>query len=666
VIEEAAGTLGRRRSAALAAAVLVVLSMGWGSAPAEAHGLLTASTPADGASVEEPPTQVVLTFNEPPDAVLSQLRVLDSSGREVKAGRTETVPGEPTQLRLPLEPLAKGTYTVGWRMTSAVDGHTTTGSVAFGVGVPVAPVGFDGAGTKVEEQTPTLLSVVGRWLFYVGVVLMLGAAAVGTTVLVKPATISRRLLVTAWVAAATGVALTVLDQQAAARAGLRELFSSPTGHRLRTQGLAVGLAGVAVGWAYVRRSRRSLALVGLAAAAAMLARAGAGHANASSVRWFTVGVQWLHLVSVGVWIGGLVWLLVAVRRGDPGRGPGLARRFSTVAGYTLVVVVLSGVARALDEVGAWTWLFDTRFGVTLLVKLGLFAALVLLGALSRFRHVPEAGAHSTRGLRRVVRGEVAVAAGVLGATAVLAGLPPAATVAAASRSSPPGDVEVTGQDYGTSMRVRLVVSPGSAGPNRFALRVSDYDSGKPVAAQAVSLRFRFQGRPDLAVPSLELTAGADSQWQGTGSALSIEGRWDVTALVQTAADTVQVPMEVVTRPAARSVPAPADQRTCGEGKPDPTYSLLTESSPDPPRSEGTTFRLTVRQEGRVVSGARVCVSADMPGMQHPGASTVAREASAGRYDADLKFGMTGAWAATVTVAEPGKPVVAVPMAFEVT
>ncbi len=40
----------------------------------------------------------------------------------------------------------------------------------------------------------------------------------------------------------------------------------------------------------------------------------------------------------------------------------------------------------------------------------------------------------------------------LGATAVLAGLPPAATIAAASKPPPAPDVIVTGHDYATSVR----------------------------------------------------------------------------------------------------------------------------------------------------------------------------------------------------------------------
>lgn len=54
-------------------------------------------------------------------------------------------------------------------------------------------------------------------------------------------------------------------------------------------------------------------------------------------------------------------------------------------------------------------------------------------------------------------------------------------------------------------------------------------------------------------------------------------------------------------------------------------------------------------------GAKVCVAADMPDMQHPGINKVCKEVGNGRDDAELTFGMGGAWAGAVTIAEPGKP-----------
>jgi len=271
-------------------------------------------------------------------------------------------------------------------------------------------------------------------------------------------------------------------------------------------------------------------------------------------------------------------------------------------------------------------------------------------------------------LRRVVRGEVAVAAGVLGATAVLAGLPPSAILAEASRPPPPATVVVTGNDYATSVRVRLVVSPGLPGPNRFDATVSDYDSGRPVPAEAVSLRFQIKEFPDVAPATLDLTRAPNGQWGASGRPLSIDGRWTITAMVQTGKDAVEVPMELVPRkPATTATPVagPDAAGACGVGKPDDAYSVTWDADPNPPKAEGATLELTVRRDGRPVTGAKVCVAADMPDMQHPGITKVSKEVGGGRYDAEFKFGMPGAWVASITIAEPGKPSVLVPLKLDV-
>lgn len=631
--------------------------------PAVAHALLTASTPGDGATVDNAPSELVLTFNEPLDPALSTVTVLDSSGATA-GGKAEPVPGEPARLRAALGDLAEGVYTATWRVTSPSDGHTTVGAVAFGVGVPATPVGSKGSATSIESPAPTFASVAGRWLFYAGVVLLLGAAVVGVLVASRPAAIPAWGLVASWAGAAAGVVLTIGDKAASTRTGVGELVSSATGHKLAWQAGAVALVGVAVTWASRQRARSALVAVGVAAAAAMLARALAGHANAASPRWLGVGMQWAHLAAVGAWVGGLPWLLIALRRDEAGRGPGLARRFSSIAAATLGVVALTGTLRAVDEVGAWSRLLDTDFGVTLLVKLGLFSALVVVAASSRFRHVAAAAVNRAGGFRRAVRGEVALAAGVLGATAWLAGLAPSATVAAASRGGAP-TVTVSGNDYATSVRARLEISPGAAGPNRFQLEVEDYDSGEPVPAEAVSLRFQLDGRPDVASTTLDLTRDGDEEWEGSTNVLSINGRWTVTALVQTASDAVEVPMEFETRTAAPASSGATDTRACPTGPRDPSYSVAVTSDPDPPRAEGTSLGLTVEQNGQRVAGAKVCVRVNMPDMQHRGVTAVATETSPGRYDARIRFTMVGGWEGSIVVTAPGREPVSAPIRLEV-
>jgi len=111
---------------------------------------------------------------------------------------------------------------------------------------------------------------------------------------------------------------------------------------------------------------------------------------------------------------------------------------------------------------------------------------------------------------------------------------------------------------------------------------------------------------------------------------------------------------------------PASVGACGQGEPaDPGYSVDYVTNPDPPRPEGTTVVLTVRHEGKAVSGAKVCLIADMPDMEHPALNKAFDEASGGRYEARVQFGMGGSWRLAVTVAEPNKAVVSVPIRIQV-
>jgi nitrogen fixation protein FixH len=224
-----------------------------------------------------------------------------------------------------------------------------------------------------------------------------------------------------------------------------------------------------------------------------------------------------------------------------------------MAGIGLGVVAVTGLFRALDEVGGfakWGRLFTTSFGWALVVKVAIAAVLIALGARNRFVNVRglAAGSRPPTALRRTVTAEVVFAAGVFAATGVLSELPPAATV-----SQPPSTLAaarplvVTGSDFATSVRVRLQVSPGTVGPNRFQARVADYDTGKPVDATEVKLQFSLPGNPDVGTPELDLKGGRGGVWTGSGTVLSMFGRWSVDVVVQEPSGGVEVPLRVQPR-----------------------------------------------------------------------------------------------------------------------
>jgi hypothetical protein len=97
-----------------------------------------------------------------------------------------------------------------------------------------------------------------------------------------------------------------------------------------------------------------LVVVGVAAGVTMLLHVLVGHAaGPSSLRSVNLLVQWLHLLAVGAWIGGLVWLLAGLRGRERPEQLASAVRFSKLAAPVLGLVAVAGLSRALHLAGGW-------------------------------------------------------------------------------------------------------------------------------------------------------------------------------------------------------------------------------------------------------------------------------------------------------------------------
>ncbi len=125
-----AATPRRRRAPAGALAVALAAATLLLAAPAEAHDSLLGSEPPDGAVLPTPPTQVVLTFSEPPSAVGAEVLV-QGPGGALPAQGAATVDGVTVTQALAPD-LPAGDYAVTWRAVSG-DGHPVTGTFAFSV-----------------------------------------------------------------------------------------------------------------------------------------------------------------------------------------------------------------------------------------------------------------------------------------------------------------------------------------------------------------------------------------------------------------------------------------------------------------------------------------------------------------------------------------------------
>jgi copper transport protein len=528
----------RRGAAARCAAVALgaLVALAWWTAAASAHANLRSSSPASGAALQSAPAEVTLTFTEPPEPSLAQIHVLDTAGTPFEHGAAGPVAGDPDTLRVAVKPLPRGVYTVTWRVVSRADGHATAGAFAFGVGT--SPAGVTTTVPPPRAPGPNPVEIAGRLVFIAGIFVALGGSAVAFTVFGD-----ERVRLFAYVLAGAAVALAGVvvlgyGQQRAAGAGLAAILRTPIGQALEWRAAFVVAALAA---ALVRR-RAAMPAVALLSVAAVYAEVDAGHASAVAQRWVSVAAQSAHFTAAAVWIGGLGALFLGLR-GEPSDRRSVVGRFSTLAAVAIAVVAGTGAYRAVVEVGRWSALWGSSYGIVVLVKTALLGVLALLGARNRYTNVPAAAA-DLRGFRRTTRFELGTAAVVVVATALLAGLSPPPPLAVAEATAP---LSASGSDLGHLYRVRLEIVPGYAGPNTFRAHVDDYASRRPAKVGIVSLRFEFADGTVVGPSTLPLRESKGDLWTADGTNLSLDGRWTITAVVQGAATSAEVPLHVTTR-----------------------------------------------------------------------------------------------------------------------
>jgi copper transport protein len=533
-----------KRGAFAAAIAATLLFTG---ASVDAHGGLSRADPAPGAALGASPKSIRLFFTEAPEASLSDIAIVDLKGNAYQTDGPQAVPGDPLSLIVALRPLERGVYLVNWRVVSAVDGHLTSGSYAFGVGV----VPTTAATGSPAMPAPTPLEVSARWLLLTGLVILIGAAvaAVGRFGGTRDVAIAAA----GWLATMIGLAFFTVAQTQSSGVTMQALMSVPIGRAVIWRALAVVVAGLALLVAHLRPQQRRLACgaAAVAAAVAIGVHAAAGHA-ATQTEWRLAGrvfSQWLHIVAIGIWIGGLLALLLAIR-GEPSESKATAiRRFSGIAAFALAIVIVTGVVRTYGELAEWRDLITADYGNAVLLKAGATVAIAALAAINRWHSVARSR-YSLTPLRRVGGVELGVAAVALVAAAALGTLPPPVSGFVA-----PKPLRAAGSDFGTSMRIELTTESDQPGPNQFTVRARDYDSGAPVNASHLTLQFTPMDDPNVPASSLTLQRDRDGVYLGTGANLAFDGRWQVTAVIQRGADSVAVPLQLdVAGPAMQVLP----------------------------------------------------------------------------------------------------------------
>lgn len=137
--------------------------------------------------------------------------------------------------------------------------------------------------------------------------------------------------------------------------------------------------------------RFSMAFFGVASLVALTTTL-SGHAADWGNVTVPVLIDWLHILAVSIWIGGLFTFGFVLKRSlaTPGMEDtalglsSIARPFSRMAAGCVIVFLATGIYNAWLQVGTFSALTDAAYGWTLLVKLGLVGGVLLIAAINRY------------------------------------------------------------------------------------------------------------------------------------------------------------------------------------------------------------------------------------------------------------------------------------------
>jgi copper transport protein len=539
--------------------------------PAFAHAVPITSEPAPNAILDEAPPEITIRFNEPVVPDLSRISVLTQAGQALATGTLQTTDSENRILTVAMpDDMNNGAYLVSWQVLSAVDGHTTSGTFSFGVGVTEL--------TAVSEETTLTaivspLNVIARWLTVTAITLIVGLFTfrlfvwnpIFKGVELEPeeekldVTLARTSLkvgTVGLVLLAIGLALIFIDQTNAYNLLQGSNFQTWLGTRFGSMWLIrflliAGLHFHLSLFINVSEDRDSLwgwqwwlgllLGIGLALTTSLISHSAALVKDSLAA----TAVDLAHTLAASIWAGGLLYLVLALRQsrhlGAESRtwlNLSLNLNFSAIAAIAVGVLLVSGGYLGGTHVGSWTALVGTAYGLTLLVKIGLALPLLVIAAvnlliikprLNQAYEKPEA-AESPAAMRRfgrLVAVETVIGFIILAAAGLLTDLQRGQD--APLLADAPGKTVVT--QTADDVDVILTMEPALVGQNNFDVYLTDEAGSAITNASQVSLRYTFLGQSIGAAEGTAVPQG-DGHYKLDGSYISLIGSWQVEVSIR--------------------------------------------------------------------------------------------------------------------------------------
>jgi putative copper resistance protein D len=270
------------------------------------------------------------------------------------------------------------------------------------------------------------------------------------------------------------------------------------------------------------------ASIRLIAASAMLAAvAWVGHAGAraDAIGRLQVIADMGHLLAAGLWLGSLPALTILLASKLPAKiGAAATRRFSTFGIVAVAILLVSGVFNTYLLTDSIIALPETRYGQLVLLKLGLFAAMVILAAINKWHWTPKLPARPAKNaIRRHSLIEAGLGLAVVMAVGILGTLPPPLHRHVHASDATADEPFVHIHDVRGMADVKIAAT----GDIEIRLMRDDFT---PLPARAVSISLS-QATQKIA---LEARPEADGLWRSSPVPLLTDGVWTVVVTIHRA------------------------------------------------------------------------------------------------------------------------------------
>lgn len=577
----AASATVRARRPAIAAIVLLALLLAAGAPNgASAHARLTVAAPASGTALAAFPARFELTFSEPVDLTYSAATLRTALNEPVATASLATNDDRLTlYATLPdATSIPPGTYALLWRVLSIVDGHVTTGVIAFSVGTGIAPA----AGASSSESRPPLWRIALRWGELAAFTLLLGHFAF-------PVLIARELAPQTGLRIGRGgwalAALLLLSGYDLGLIATGSRFLDPPGldqyrdillrsNAGRSWLLLCACAAIMIACATRPTPWLRFKAAGLAAAlAALFALSYAGHAAATSHPWRSIAVDWMHLTTVGLWFGSLPLLWLALRPRNAGTTPDtldtatrLVARFSTFGLFLMAAIIATGTLRATDGVAGPTALAGSGYGRVLIAKhLLLLPVLVAAGAnllvivprlrTARRLAVPAEIRAMLSSVRHFIGAEIVATLVILIMAGALTELAPADGPLTVDVAAAPSAINSRGSAGNLSVWLlgRIAGEPG----DRYTISVEESDGAPVRDIQRLIVQTSFASGDAAAGDRFDAQplSGSQGTFVFPALRLGLRGTWDLALIMRRAGvEDVTIPLQIDTSGAGPQPP----------------------------------------------------------------------------------------------------------------